>query len=57
MSAGITALALPFIARSRAQDNPADVAEGITEGPEPGEPSPEIAVPESAEEVAARLRT
>ena len=28
MSSGITALALPFIARSRAQDDPADVAEG-----------------------------
>jgi MFS family permease len=46
MSAGITALALPFIARSRAQDDPADVAEGITEAPEPGKPSPTIAVPE-----------
>ena len=56
MSAGITALALPFIARSRAQDNPADVAEGITEGPQPGETSPEIAVPESEEEAAAKPR-
>jgi hypothetical protein len=57
MSAGITALALPFIARSRAQDNPADVAEGITEDREPGETSPEIAVPEREEEAAAKPRT
>ncbi len=34
-SAGISAMALPFLARSRAQHAPADVAENITEAPEP----------------------
>ena len=57
MSSGITALALPFIARSRAKNNPADVAEGITEGPELGEPSPTLATPDTEEELAARTRT
>ena len=57
MSSGITALALPFIARSRAKNNPADVAEGITEGPELGEPSPTLATPHTEEELAARTRT
>ena len=57
MSAGITALALPFIGRSRAENNPADVAEGITEGPELGEPSPTLATPDAEEELAARTKT
>ncbi len=57
MSAGITALALPFIARSRAQDAPADVAEGLMEAPGSGEPSPTLATPETAEELAARTKT
>jgi MFS family permease len=45
MSGAISALALPFIFRSRAQNAPADVAEGITEGPERAETSPELATP------------
>jgi MFS family permease len=57
MSAGITALALPFIGRSRAENNPADTAEGITEGPELGETSPELAMPDTEEEIAARSRS
>ena len=57
MSAGITALALPFIARSRAQDDLADVAEGLMEAPGTGEPSPTLATPETAEELAARTKT
>jgi hypothetical protein len=43
ISGGLSALALPFIARSRAQREHADIAEGITEGPERGTTSPEIA--------------
>ena len=57
MSAGITALALPFIARSRAQNDPADVAEGLMEAPGTGEPSPTLATPETEEELAARTKT
>ena len=34
ISGAISAVALPFLARSRAENATADVAEGITEGPE-----------------------
>jgi MFS family permease len=56
ISGAISALALPFLGRSRAQNATADVAEGITEGPELGEPSPKLATPEPADEIAARMK-
>jgi MFS family permease len=46
LSGAITAAAIPFLARSRAENAPADTAEGISEGPERAETSPELAAPD-----------
>jgi MFS family permease len=50
LSGAISAAALPFIARSRAENAPADVAAGITEAREPAKTSPQLAAPEFEDE-------
>ena len=57
MSAGITALALPFIARSRAQEQPRRRRRGNHGGAGDRRALAELATPETEEELAARTKT